>query len=98
MFGKRNASQEPAGGEQPTPFLTAFRAPDGGMAVNIVPSGLGTPAHAGIILVDLMRHFARALAQTGAAKSEAEATATMLNLFQAELDHPTDHGSGSIVN
>ncbi len=99
MFGRRQqATRTPDRTDAEPPFLQAFRTADGGMVVRLDPAKVGSPGVAGIMLVDMMRHFARALTQYGVARSEEEATAEMLKMFDAEVRSPTDLGSGSIVN
>ena len=78
------------------PFLVAWRTEDSGMVVNLNPEKIEAPNTAGIILVDLMRHMSRALAQTGKAVSEDHARAEMLAMFLAELQNPTDEGTGTL--
>jgi hypothetical protein len=97
LFGKR----KPASSDQNlnnSPFLVAYRGEDGGMVVKLDPARVGSAGAAGIMLADFMRHFARALTQYGVARSEEDATAEMLSIFKAEVESPTDLGSGSIVN
>jgi hypothetical protein len=97
VFGKRKPA--PSGQDvNNSPFLVAYHGEDGGMVVNIDPARVGSAGAAGIMLADFMQHFARALTQYGAARSEEEATADMLAVFKAEVESPTDLGSGSIVN
>ena len=95
MFGKKQPAANP---QQPkdNPFLVAWRTEDSGMVVNINPEKIESPNTAGIILVDLMRHMSRALAQTGKAVSEDHARAEMLAMFLAELQNPTDEGTGTL--
>ncbi|HTV71585.1 MAG TPA: DUF5076 domain-containing protein [Rhizobiaceae bacterium] len=95
LFGKRKPVQTET---DTSPFMMAWRTEDGGMTVKLDPARVGSAGAAGIMLADFTRHFARALTQYGATKSEEEATAEMLRLFNAEMDSPTDIGSGSIVN
>jgi hypothetical protein len=95
LFGKR----APAHGESEiSPFLVAWRTENGGMTVKLDPSRIQSTGAAGIILADIARHFARALTQYGAASSEQRAVNEILRLFDAEMDRPTDSGTGSIVN
>ena len=77
-------------------FLVAWRTKDSGLAINLNPKRIESPGTAGLILADLYRHFARALAQTGLAISEEHAKAEMIAMFLSELKHPTDEGSGTI--
>lgn len=80
------------------PMLIALKTKEGGMTVTLDPSQIGSGAAGGLILADLARHFARALAAARLEASEDAALAEILRLFQAEIDHPTDPGEGSIVN
>ena len=82
--------------QQKTPFLVAWRTEDSGMAVNIDPGQIENPGAAGLMLADIYRHFARALAQTNKSKSDEHARAEMIAKFLAELQEPTDEGSGTI--
>ena len=95
MFGKRKLPEQEV---QNAPFLVAWRSEDGGMTVKLDPGRIGSTGAAGIMLADIARHFSRALTQYGAARSEARATEEILEMFRAEMDSPTDLGSGSIVN
>ena len=100
MFGRRKTSSQPAESsvtERP-PFLVAYRTEDRGMMVRLDPAQIESPGHAGIMVVDIMRHMARAMSQYGTAPTEDAAMGEMTRLVQAELEHPTDLGSGSIVN
>ena len=95
LFGKRKPTQKEI---EVSPFLVAWRNQDGGMTVQLDPSRIESTGAAGIMLADIARHFARALTQYGAAPSEERATTEILQLFDAEMDRPTDLGTGSIVN
>ena len=95
MFGKRKPTEQEI---NQSPFLVAWRTEDGGMTVKLDPARIKSTGAAGIMLADFVRHFARALTEFGATPSEAQATAEMLRMFNAEMDSPTDLGSGSIVN
>jgi hypothetical protein len=96
MFWKKKpiANQ---GNQEKAPFLIAWRTEDSGMTVNIDPSQIENPGAAGLILADLYRHFARALAQTDKSQSEEHASAEMIAMFLAELKSPTDEGFGTIA-
>ena len=94
MFGRKKAQTSAAQTRQP--FLVAWRTEDGGMTVNIDPDGIESPGMGGIVLADLYRHFARALAQTGKAQSEEHAKADMNDLFLKEIQAPTDEGTGTV--
>ena len=73
------------------PFLVAHLTKEAGMVVEIDPSQIESASIAGIILVDLMRHFARALTQSEKAKSEQEANDTMAKYLLGRAPKP--HGS-----
>ena len=98
MFGKRKPVSEAHGLPADGPFLVAYRTEDGGMTVKLDPARVRSAGAAGIMLADLARHFARALTQYGAERSEDDAIDQMLAMFKAEMDSPTDLGIGSIVN
>ncbi len=80
------------------PFLVALKTADDDIMVQIDPEALPGPEHAGILLADFARHMAMALAQTGKAESPDAALDTMLDLFEAELNNPTDTPTGGIAN
>ena len=80
------------------PFLAAYMMPDGGMQVGLNPAQIPDAEIAGLILADIARHLARALVMTGASRSQEVAMKEMLDMFVAEMNAPTDLGSGSIVN
>ena len=88
------------GAKKPQPFFAAWRdaETDGPMTVSIDAEQIESPAHAGIMIADWMRHLARALAQSGKAESEDAALDQMIPLLQAELENPTDEIEGSIEN
>lgn len=79
------------------PFLVAYPGEEGGQRVILDPAFFGQPEHVGIFLVDLARHFARAMASAGKAESEQDALARMRVFLDAEWDHPTDPGSGGLL-
>ena len=81
---------------QANPFLVAWRGNEKGMIVNIDPNQIENAGVAGIMLADIYRHLARALSQSGIAKSQEHARAEMMSLFLAELQNVTDEGSGTI--
>ena len=80
------------------PMLIAQKTKEGGMSVRLDPAQIGSGAAGGIILADLARHFARALAASRLERSEDHALAEILRLFQAEIERPTDTGEGALVN
>lgn len=80
------------------PFLVALKTGDDDVMVQIDPEALPGAEHAGILLADFARHMAMALAQTGKSESPEEALETMLDLFEAELNNPTDAPTGGIAN
>ncbi|MBS3651321.1 DUF5076 domain-containing protein [Pseudaminobacter sp. 19-2017] len=96
LFGRKASPAAPS--SERAPFIQCFRTEDDGLVVRIDPAQVELPAHAGIMVVDIARHLARAMAQYGSACSEHEAMSEIVRLMRAELDDPTDLGSGSIVN
>ena len=80
------------------PFLAAMKGPDGKIVVHLVTDAINSPAEAGVLLVDIARHYARMFKQTGRARSEDEALEEIRRLFDAEWDSPTDLGQGGIAS
>lgn len=80
------------------PMLIAQRNRDGGMSVRLDPTQIGSAATGGLILADLARHFARALAAARLEPSESRALGEILRLFEAEIERPTDLGEGGLAN
>ena len=80
------------------PFFIAFRAEDGEITVHIDTEVVESGGHAGVLLADFAKHMAIALAQTGKASSPDAALDDMLDLFEAELENPTDTPRGGIAN
>jgi len=78
------------------PLLAAIKGQDGETIVHLDPEGRKSPAAAGILLVDIARHYARMFVQTGRASSEATALDEIRQLFDAEWDSPNDPGEGGI--
>lgn len=78
------------------PFLAVIKGPDGKTIVHLTTDGVSSPSAAGILLVDLARHYARMFVQTGRARSEDAALHEIRRLFDAEWDSPTDLGEGGI--
>ncbi|XBQ15662.1 MAG: DUF5076 domain-containing protein [Oceanicaulis sp.] len=84
--------------ENAYPFFLAFRTKDGEIGVQLDPEAMEGPGHAGVLLADFARHFAMAFAQTGKASSPDAALDEILDLFEAELENPTDAPRGGISN
>ncbi len=84
--------------EDAYPFFVAFRTPEGEIGVQLAAEALESPEHAGVLLADFARHFALALTQLDKASSPDAALDEMLDLFEAELNNPTDTPRGGIVN
>jgi hypothetical protein len=78
------------------PFLAAIKDDAGKIVVHIDTQGVASPSAAGILLVDIARHYARMFAQTGGARSEEAALLEIRRMFEAEWDFPTDVGEGGI--
>lgn len=71
-------------------FLRMWIRPNGPVTCFIDPTPVGAdPFGFGIVLVDCVRHGAKAYAQA-VGITEAEALARILEGFDAERDHPTD--------
>ena len=66
---------------------------DGGLSISFVRA-FDDPRMWGMVLVDIARHAARVYEKEGA-MSEAEALATITDMFTAELSQPTDLGQTS---
>ncbi|MEQ1769026.1 MAG: DUF5076 domain-containing protein [Devosia sp.] len=104
-FGKRDsgAVSTPPVKELPVPPAArsgkgaseVFRAfiVDGGLQVSL-QRGFDDPRMWGILLADVARHASRVY-QTEGVTGEVEAMAAIRQLFDAELDRPTDLGSTS---
>src|SRR3954453_16357760 len=69
---------------------------DGGLHVSL-RRAFDEPDAWGILLADIARHVARLYA-TESAVSEDDALARVRNMFQAEIDAPTDPGATSAVS
>lgn len=93
----------------PQPFLVAFPGEQGpyaednevtgdGQTVMLDPSYFNGLDEVGIFMADLARHFARAFVQSGRARSVEDAVEQIRELFDVELDQPTDEGDGQISN
>ena len=79
-------------------FFVAFRTAEGGVGVQIDPDAIVGPSEAGVLLADFARHLALALAETGQVETPEDALEEMLDLFDAELDNPTDAPEGGLAN
>ena len=80
------------------PFLVAFPMEDGGQQVMLDPGFFSGADEVGVFLADLARHYARAFVQSGRARDEGAAMEQIRELFDLELDSPTDEGEGAIVS
>ena len=78
--------------EDATEVLRAFVV-DGGLSIAFTRA-FEEPDMWGLLLVDIARHAARALARE-AVMSEEEALARILDMFEAEIARPTDMGTTS---
>ncbi|MEM9971123.1 MAG: DUF5076 domain-containing protein [Pseudomonadota bacterium] len=81
------------------PMLIAMRVENatGTLAVHLDPQQLGNPAESGVMLADIARHMAGALASTSFDGSEEEAFEQILKIFNAEAKSPTQPVAGSRV-
>ena len=78
--------------ENAVEVLRAFVV-DGGLSISFVRA-FDDPQMWGMVLVDIARHAARVYEKEGA-MSEADALATITDMFTAELSRPTDLGQTS---
>jgi hypothetical protein len=78
------------GREEATEVLRAFVV-DGGLSIAF-QRAFEEPEMWGLLLVDIARHAARAYARESD-YSEEEALERILDMFDAEIDRPTDPGS-----
>ena len=78
------------GREDATEVLRAFVV-DGGLSIAFTRA-FEEPDMWGLMLVDIARHAARAYARE-AVMSEEEALSRILDMFEAEIERPTDMGS-----
>lgn len=76
------------------PFLVAFPGGEGGHTVMLDPSFFNGADEVGVFLADVARHFARAFVQSGRARNMEDAIEQIRELFDAELDSPSDEGEG----
>lgn len=80
------------GREDATEVLRAFVV-DGGLSIAFMRA-FEEPEMWGLLLVDIARHAARAYARESD-YSEDEALARIVEMFDAEIDRPSDTGSTS---
>ncbi|MGD0848207.1 DUF5076 domain-containing protein [Bradyrhizobium sp.] len=77
------------GRDDATEVLRAFVV-DGGLSIAFTRA-FEEPDMWGLLLVDIARHAARAYAQESS-YTEEEALARVVDMFEAEIDRPTDMG------
>ncbi|HSM20350.1 MAG TPA: DUF5076 domain-containing protein [Hyphomicrobiales bacterium] len=65
---------------------------DGGLSVSLRAKVFADIDSWGLLLVDILRHVARAYESEGEGDFETNA-AKILDMFQAEIGHPTDMGT-----
>lgn len=93
----------------PQPFLVAFPGNQGpyaddneaagdGQTVMLDPTYFDGLGEVGIFLADLARHYARAFIQSGRARDMTDAIEQIRELFEMELDDPTDEGEGGLAS
>jgi hypothetical protein len=94
MSGPREQPLPPdvIGRDDATEVLRAFVV-DGGLSIAFTRA-FEEPDMWGLLLVDIARHAARAYARESA-YSESEALNRILDMFEAEIDRPTDPGETS---
>jgi hypothetical protein len=82
-----------AGNPEAVEVLRAFVV-DGGLSISFVRA-FDDPQMWGMLLVDIARHAARVYEKEGVV-TEAEALASIVDMFDAELSSATDVGTTSI--
>lgn len=82
----------------PQPFLVAFPQEEGGQQVMLDPGFFNGLDEVGIFMADLVRHYARAFVQSGRAIDMSDAVEQIREMFDMELNNPTDEGEGGIAN
>jgi uncharacterized protein DUF5076 len=94
MAGPREQPLPPdvIGREDATEVLRAFVV-DGGLSIAFTRA-FEEPEMWGLLLVDIARHAARAFARESE-YSEEEALERILDMFEAEIQRPTDTGNTS---
>ena len=81
------------GRDDATEVLRAFVV-DGGLSIAFTRA-FEEPDMWGLMLVDIARHAARAYAREGA-PTEDEALARIVDMFEAEINRPTDVGNTTL--
>lgn len=93
----------------PQPFLVAFPGNQGpyaedneasgeGQTVMLDPTYFSGLGEVGVFLADLARHYGRAFVQSGRARDMEDAIEQIREMFDLELEEPTDEGEGGIAN
>ncbi|MEM6620247.1 MAG: DUF5076 domain-containing protein [Pseudomonadota bacterium] len=95
MFWKR----KPQGLQIENPMLIAQRTENAQETLSVYLSAeqLGNPSEAGVMLADIARHMARALADTSYEGTEEDALRQIAKLFNAELQSPTQPIKGGMI-
>jgi hypothetical protein len=97
MFGKRRQAGNPTLIKNPLLFALRGSDPNGTLTVNIDTAQLRSAPEAGLIMADIAKHMANALAQSGKADSSQTALGDIRALFDAELDSPTQDAEGGMT-
>ena len=93
----------------PQPFLIAFPADQGpfaedneaageGQTVMLDPGYFNGLDEVGLFMADLVRHYSRAFVQSGRAADMDDAIEQIREMFDMELENPTDEGTGGMVS
>ena len=78
-------------------FLIARRAPDESNIVQLDPGSFPNAFSVGIFLMDIARHYARAMSSTDPKLKFDDCVANIMEGALAEARNPTDMGSGDVV-
>ncbi|MEM1388295.1 MAG: DUF5076 domain-containing protein [Pseudomonadota bacterium] len=98
MFWKKKQSQSgQVEVQHPMLFVLREESAQQTLSVHLDAKQLGTPAEAGLMLADIARHMAHALAETEYDGTEAEAFTEIVTLFNAEAKAPTQAVTGGLA-
>ena len=100
MFGKRQHNGTLAlaaavtSDERAIEVLRAWVKSDGTNVALLKPGAFADSAAWGILLADVARHVANAISSSSKGGNPSETLARIRELFDAELNHPTDTPTG----
>ncbi|MEM6303807.1 MAG: DUF5076 domain-containing protein [Pseudomonadota bacterium] len=97
MFWKKKHAQETISVENPMLFVLREESATQTLSVHLDPAQLGSAEAAGLMLADVGRHMARALAASDIRLNEAQAFERLVKMFNAEAKSPTQPVQGGLV-